>query len=430
MYPMKDKIPSHFAWFIVGFSFITLALVYGVWYSFSVFFVALLKEFGWSRSIGAGAFSLFIIVSSIISPFVGNMVSSAHPRRVIIWGSLLMGVGLALCSFTQTWWQFYIFFGLITAVGLGATGWVPHITIIQHWFKEKRGLATGIVSAGIGIGILVCVPSAQYLIIQLGWRIAYRIMAIFIPLIVISLAILFLKKPPQTASHQIEVGIPVKTTKDPLVINEEWASRSWTIQRAMATRSFWLLTLAFFLGSFIIQSVFAHQVAFFVDRGLEALLASYIVGIVGVVSIGSKILWGALSDKIGREITYTIGIICSILGMLWLILFNLLPSSSLPYFYAIFFGMGYAVQAALPPLITADFFEGHAYRGIFGTLMVFIGIGGAFGVWFAGFLHDQTGSYVPVFIITIICAFFSCLNIWWAAPRKIRIVPGKRKELI
>jgi len=426
---MKDKIPSHFAWLIVGFSFITLALVYGVWYSFSVFFVALLKEFGWSRSIGAGAFSLFIIVSSIISPFVGNMVSSARPRRAIIWGSLLMGVGLALCSFTQTWWQFYIFFSLITAVGLGATGWVPHITIIQYWFKEKRGLATGIVSAGIGIGILVCVPSAQYLIIQLGWRIAYRIMAIFIPLIVISLAILFLKTPPQTASHQIEVGIPVKTTKDPLVINEEWASRSWTVQRAMATRSFWLLALAFFLGSFIIQSVFAHQVVFFVDRGLEALLASYIVGIVGVVSIGSKILWGALSDKIGREITYTIGITCSILGMLLLILFNLLPSPSLPYFYAIFFGMGYAVQAALPPLITADFFEGHAYGGIFGTLMIFVGIGGAFGVWFAGFLHDQTGSYVPVFIITIICAFFSCLNIWWVAPGKIRIVPGKRKEL-
>lgn len=425
---MKDKIPSHFAWLIVGFSFITLALVYGVWYSFSVFFVALLKEFGWSRSIGAGAFSLFIIVSSIISPFVGNMVSSARPRRAIIWGSLLMGVGLALCSFTQTWWQFYIFFSLITAVGLGATGWVPHITIIQHWFKEKRGLVTGIVSAGIGIGILVCVPSAQYLIIQLGWRIAYRIMAIFIPLIVISLAILFLKKPPQTASHQIEVGIPVKTTKDPLVINEEWASRSWTVQRAMATRSFWLLTLAFFLGSFIIQSVFAHQVVFFVDRGLEALLASYIVGIVGVVSIGSKILWGALSDKIGREITYTIGITCSILGMLLLILFNLLPSPSLPYFYAIFFGMGYAVQAALPPLITADFFEGHAYGGIFGTLMIFVGIGGAFGVWFAGFLYDQIGSYVPVFIITIICAFFSCLNIWWAGPGKIRMVPGKRMK--
>jgi len=116
--------------------------------------------------------------------------------------------------------------------------------------------------------------------------------------------------------------------------------------------------------------------------------------------------------------------------MLWLILFSLFPSSGLPYFYAIFFGMGYAVQAALPPLMTADFFEGHAYGGIFGALMIFVGVGGALGAWFAGFLYDQTGSSVPVFIITIICAFFSCLNIWWAAPRKIRIVPGKRFKYI
>jgi MFS family permease len=307
---------------------------------------------------------------------------------------------------------------------------VPHTTIIQQWFKEKRGLATGIISAGIGIGILICVPSAQYLIIQLGWRMAYRIMAVFIPLVVISMAILFLKKPPQTASHQIEVGISIKTTKDPLVVNEGWVSQSWTVKKAIATRPFWLLTLSFFLGSFIIQSVFAHQVAFFVDRGLDALLASYIVGIIGIVSLGGKILWGTLSDKIGREITYTMGIICSILGMLWLILFNLLPSSSPPYFYAIFFGMGYAVQTALPPLITADFFEGQGYGGIFGILIIFVGIGGAFGVWFAGFLYDQIGSYAPVFIITIICAFFSCLSIWWAAPRRIRMVPGKRGKYI
>jgi MFS family permease len=425
---MKDKIPSNYGWVIVGFSFVTLALVYGVWYSFSVFFVALLNEFGWSRSVGAGAFSLFIIISSIVSPYVGNMVSMAKPRGVILCGSLMLGVGLTLCSFTYTWWQFYLFFSLITAVGLGASGWVPHITLIQQWFKEKRGLATGIVSSGIGIGILVCVPSAQYLIIRLGWRTAYRIMAVFIPLIVISLAILFLKKAPHTASRQIEVGIPVKTIKDPLVINEEWASRLWTVRQALATRQFWLLALSSFLGSLIIQSVFVHQVAFFVDHGLEALFASYIVGIVGVVSIGSKILWGVLSDKIGREMTYTMGSACFLLALTTLTLFSIFSSPVMTYFFPIFFGMGYASTAALPPLITADFFEGRAYGGIFGWLMTFVGIGGAFGAWFAGFLYDHFGSYVFVFIIMIVGAFFSCLSIWWAAPRKIRMVPGKRKN--
>ena len=423
---MKKENTFHFGWVIVGVCFITLALVYGVWYSFSVFFVALLKEFGWSRSIGAGAFSVFIILSGVVGPYAGNMVYSAGSRNVIIFGSLLLGAGLALCSTTQTWWQFYIFFSIITAVGLGTTGWVPIVTLIQQWFKEKRGLPIGVVSSGIGIGILICIPSIQYLITWVGWRRTYQIMAIFIPLIIISMAIAFLKRPPPTTLPSlIEIGTSGRSRKDPLIVNEEWASRPWTVRQALTTRQFWLATLSAFLGSLVIQSIFTHQVVFFVDHGLEALLASYIVGFVGVVSIGGKIIWGVLSDKIGREVSYTAGIICIMVGMISLILFDLFPSSSLPYFYAFFFGIGYAVQAALPPLIMADFFEGPGYGGIFGWQMLFVGIGGAFGAWFAGFLYDQVESYLPVFVIMMVCAFFSCLGIWWAAPGKIRMVPGK-----
>jgi MFS family permease len=423
---MKKENTFHFGWVIVGVSFITLALVFGIWYTFSVFFVALLKEFGWSRSVGAGAFSFFIIVSSLISPFTGSMVYSIGPKKVIALGSLILGVGLALCSVIQTWWQFYLFFSVITAVGLGTAGWVPNITIVQSWFKEKRGLAMGIISSGIGIGILVCVPFIQYLIIQVGWRMAYRIMAIFIPVIVISMAIAFLKRPPQTISHPLPEGMVAHTViKDPSIVDEKWTSQSWTVRQAVKTKQFWLLGLSFFSGNLITQAIFTHQVAFFVDHHLEALFASYIVGIVGIVSVGSKILWGVLSDRIGREITYTIGITFSILGMIFLILFDFFPSSVLTYFYSVSFGMGYAVTAALPPLIAADFFEGRTYGSIFGTLMIFVGVGGAFGAWFAGLVYDLVGSYVPVFIMMILCGLFACHNIWRAAPRKVRRVPGK-----
>ncbi len=115
--------------------------------------------------------------------------------------------------------------------------------------------------------------------------------------------------------------------------------------------------------------------------------------------------------------------------MIFLIVFPVHPSPILSYFYGIFFGMGYAALAALPPIITADFFEGEGYGGIFGTLILLNGMGGASGAWFAGFLHDRVGSYVPAFIIMIACALFSCLNIWRAAPRRIRSVPGKRRKL-
>lgn len=424
---MEDKGFFNFRWIIVGVSFTTLALTSTIIHSFSIFFVALLKEFSWSRSITAGAFSLFMILYGIIGPFAGSMVDRFGPRRVFVLGSLLWGMGLALCSLIHSWWQFYIFFGVIAAIGAGFTGWVPNTTVIQNWFKEKRGLAIGILSSGIGIGIFVCIPSIQHLINGVGWRMAYRMMAFFIPLVIITMTIIFLKKPPPiTSSTQTEQETYHTILRDPLIVDLKWASRSWTSRQAIFTKQFWTLSVSFFFSGLINHSILAHHVAFFVDEGLEILFVSYIVGMIGIVSIGGKIFWGTLSDRIGREITYTLVIACSICGILLLITFPILSSPYIPYFYAVFFGMGYAGTAVLPPLITADLFEGRAYGSIFGTILIFNSVGGAFGAWFGGFLHDHVGNYIPFFIIVIACALFACFNIWIAAPRKIRIVPGKK----
>jgi len=424
---VKEKGSFNFRWIIVAISFINLALTYAVFHSFSVFFVALIKEFGWSHSIASGAFALFIIILSLIGPFVGIMIDRFDPKKVFLLGSFFLGTGLALCSWVHSLWQFYLFFGVFTAVGVGATGWVPSITMIQYWFKEKRGLAVGIISSGVGIGIFICIPLIQHLIDEVGWRTTYRTMAFFIPLIIITMAILFLKKPPKTmAPNPVEKEIIRTTMRDPLVVDKEWASQSWTIGQAITKRQFWLLSFSVFSSFFIIQSILTHQVAFFVEQGLEALFASYIVGIVGIVSIGGKILWGALSDKMGREVIYSIGNILLIGGIALLVAFSIFPSPYLPYFYGVFFGLGYSVSVALYPLITADFFEGHAYGSIFGTIQLLSGLGAASGAWFAGFLYDQMGSYIPFFISIMPCAVFACLSLWWAAPRKIRVVPGKR----
>ena len=424
---MEDKGSPNYRWIIVGVTSITLALTSTIFHSFSIFFVALRKEFLWSRSITAGAFSLFYILYGVIGPFAGSTVDRFGPRWVFVLGSLLWGLGLALCSLIHSWWQFYIFFGVIAAIGAGLTGWVPNTTVIQNWFKEKRGLAIGILSSGVGIGVFVCIPSIQYLINGIGWRMAYRVMAFFVPLVIITMTIIFLKKPPRiTSSTPAEQKAYYTMIRNPLIVDLKWASRSWTLRQAIFTKQFWTLSVCFFFTNLITHSILTHHVAFFVDKGLETLFVSYIVGMIGIVSIGGKILWGTLSDRIGREVTYTLVMVCSICGILLLITFPILSSPYIPYFFAIFFGMGYAGTVVLPPLITADFFEGGAYGSIFGTIYILNSVGGAFGAWFAGFLHDYVGNYIPFFIIVIVSALFACFNIWIAAPRKIRIVPGKK----
>jgi len=418
---MNLKSTSSFAWSVVGVSFITLALTYAVWYSFSIFFVSLLKEFHWTRSVASGAFSIFVIFHGISGPLAGSMVNHHGPRIVLLLGSLFLGGGLVLCSFTQTWWQFYIFFGVIAAAGVGATGWVPNTTIIQDVFRVKRGLAMGIISSGVGVGILVCVPLFQFLIIRLGWQKTYQIMAFSIPLIISAMAALFLKKPPRLSFLQDTEAPPLsREIKNSSTMAKSW-ELSWTFRQAMTTKQFWLLGLSFFLGAFAVHSILTHHVAFLIDQGMEKLTASSIVGILGIVSVGGKILWGVLSDRIGREITYTAGIICLALGISLLIIYDISPRFFLPYSYAFFFGMGYAATATLSPLITADFFAGQSYGSIFGTLFILNGIGGALGTWFAGFLYDRIGSYIPSFITMIVFSLLACLIIWLAAPRKIRI---------
>jgi MFS family permease len=348
---MENERYFNSGWMIVGTSFIILALAYGAaWYSFSVFFVALLKEFSWNRSIAAGAFSLFMILHGISGPFIGSVVDRFGPRGVFLLGSFVLGVGLALCSLIHWWWQFYIFFGIVTALGVGAIGWVPNTAMIQQRFREKRGLAMGIISSGAGVGIFICVPSIQHLINWVGWRMTYRIIAVFIPLIIFSMVIAFLRKPPRTiAPGHTKREIIYAVIKDPLIVDKEWASRRWNVRQAATTKQFWLLGFSLFLCNFTINSVLTHQIAFFIDQGLKALFASYIAGMIGIVSIAGKILWGVLSDKIGREVTYTAGTVCSVCGMIFLIAFTVLPNSYIPYFYAISFGLGYAVMTALPP---------------------------------------------------------------------------------
>jgi MFS family permease len=414
-----------YGWIIVGISLITLALSYGIWYSFSVFFVALLKEFGWSRSTGSGAFSILSIVAGIVGPFAGYMVDRMGPQKVLVMGSFFLAVGLALSSLTQTWWHLYIFFGVITGLGIGVTGWIPNTTIIQYWFKEGRGLAMGIVSSGVGVGILCIVPLLQYSINQVGWRMTYRLMAVLAPLIIASVALLFFKNIPSHARTSGENHSKLRD-RDSQILDKDWTSRPWTIRKAMGTESFWLLVLSYSLSNIAVQAILMHQVAFFVDKGLEALSASYIVGLVGVTSIGGKILWGALSDRIGREVTYTLGIFCAVVGILFLLGFHFRPVRPLSYGYIVFFGLGYAVTAALPPVITADFFEGRRYGGIFGTLMILNGVGGAAGNWFAGFMYDLQKDYLLTFVVMIGCVLVTVYTVWRAAPRKIRRVPGQQ----
>ena len=194
---------------------------------------------------------------------------------------------------------------------------------------------------------------------------------------------------------------------------------------AVRTRRYWYLLGAFFLASFASQQILAHQVAYLRSSGVPALAAATIIGIIGLSSIPAKITWGAASDRVGREGTYSFGaaLVALAIAVLWLV-----PSAGgdwLPYVYAVLIGAGYAVSATMPPIIAADLFRGAGYGAIFGGISLASNTGTGVGTWVAGYIFDHTGSYYLAFAIAIAGTLTSITCVWLAAPRTVRRAPGR-----
>jgi MFS family permease len=177
-------------WVMLALCATLIGVVSVVWHSFSVFLVALGDHFGWSRAQVSLGFSIFVVSSGLTGPSAGQVIARRGARPVILAGGLILAVGLAGASRMTALWQFYLFFGVVSAVGFSAAGWVPTVTMLQGWFRRRLGAATGLVSAGVGIGIFVLVPAIQLIILEAGWRTAYRAMAVCVLLVVIPVAAL------------------------------------------------------------------------------------------------------------------------------------------------------------------------------------------------------------------------------------------------
>ncbi len=411
---------------IVAALFVCLGLLYGIWYSYAVFLVALIEEFGWSRSVTAGAMSVFILVHGFFGPVAGRLVERFGARRLIMAGALLMTAGLVITSQITNWWQLYLGFGVITAIGLGACGWVPTVVLMGKWFPHKIGSALGIVTAGIGVGILGLVPLVNLLIETYGWRAAFLVLAFLVLVVVTPIAVCVLHDPRALPGKNHYGGSTAATANSSAT---DVATNDWTVGSAVRSRGFRFVALAFFTGATISQMLLMHQFAFMVDQGVDKMLASMIGGLIGFVSVPAKIMWGTLSDRLGRESTYTLGLTCVFLSVVALALVAWVPGLLMPLMFAVLVGLGYSVHAPLIPAVARDMFAGPRFPTIFGTISVFSSLGGATGAWLGGALHDLFGNYGPMLVLAACLAVIAPWLLWVAAPRRPERPPASGASL-
>lgn len=427
---MKTRDSIFYGWIVLSIAFITLVLGYAIRNTFSVFYPAIVEEFGWGRGNTALMFSITIIVYGFVAPVAGSLVDRFGPRLILPVGAFIVGGGVALCSMATARWHFYLFYGIMVAAGLSLTGWTPLTAIISNWFVRKRGLAFGILSAGIG-GSLVFAAIAQFLISTFGWQIAYVIIGVASVAIIVPLCSLLMRNHPRDKGllpDGVRFSAPEpKNANEPVIstsLKGTWASTSWTLSKAIQTYHFWLLFfIAFFLLGLVETIAIAHMVFFFRDVGYGAMRAAGIYSVFGFAFVVGNVC-SFLSDRLGRESIFIPSCLLSAVAVCLLFLIKDTSHPWLSFLYAVFFGLGIGTAAPVFFTTVADLFQGRHFGSIQGAVVLGFSLGGAIAPWLAGFLHDKTGSYFSTFLILLGSVLISILLMWLVAPRKIWPVHG------
>jgi len=413
------RSPLYYGWIIVGIGVIGMALTYGTRHSFSVFFSAILDEFGWSRGSTALMLSLNILIYGFTAPFAGFLVDHWKPRRVLLAGVVMLSFTTALCAFATELWHFYFLFGFLVPIGIAFSGWPVLAPTIANWFTKKRGLALGIGGMGAGISYVYGL-FVEFVISQVGWHYAYIVIGILLLVILVPLYLIIYHYRPQDRGLKSYGSDLIATEKSTGMKSSGGVIPNfsqWTLRRAVKTYQLWLLIASHSLHwGMAAYLVLAHQVRFAIDAGYSSLFAASVFAMFGVfMTVG--LLLGFISDWIGREWTVTIANLLAIGAIVALILVSDASQSWLLYIYAVCLGLG---AGLFSPTITAgeaDLFHGKSFGAIAGLSLAGVGVGSVMGPWLGGWIYDVSGSYVPAFFFCITCFVLSLVTFWIAAPR-------------
>jgi MFS family permease len=424
----SSRLPFYYGWIIIGIAFVTMAIAVTARTAFSLLLPPLIGEFGWDRGLAAGAFSFGFLFSAVISPMVGRLMDSHGPRIVIGSGVALTSLGLLTAPAIQSPWHLYATLGVLVGGGANLMTYTVQSLYLPSWFVRRRALAIGIAFSGAGVGAIVLLPWLQTIIGRDGWRASCWAMGLLVLLIIGPLTLLVRRRPedigllPDGASETAGAG---ETRRPSNVVDPAWVATEWTLARALRTARFWWIAAGFFCALVAWYAVQVHQTKYLIEVGFTPLVAAWSLGIVSAAGIPGQVSLGALSDRIGREWIWTAGCAGFAICYAALIALEHTPSNGLLYLMVISQGfLGYALTSVMGPIV-AEIFEGPHFGSIFGTISIALITGGAAGPWITGVIHDMTGSYRLAFLLAIGCCIVSAAAIWMAAPRKVRLVPGR-----
>ena len=377
-----------YGYIVVVSALLITILNYGTRFSFGVFFKPMLSDFDWTRTLTSGAFTISMLFQAISTPILGRINDKLGPRFVMTLCGCFLGLGYLLMSQIETVWQLYLVYSLIIGLSMGGS-FVSVLSTIARWFVKRRGIMTGIVIAGLGIGGFIIPPVANWLIHFYGWRIAYLILGA-VTLIIGVLAAQFLRRDPAKMAS-LPYGLTAEKEK---VLTSKESGLSFA--EAVRTKQFFIALIMFTSLGYCLMTMNVHLVPHITDLGNSAAMAANVLAAIGALTAVGCIVLGGFADRIGSMKVCIISFFLLAAG-----LFGLLIASDIWMFFlaAVIFGLGSGGTAPTESTVTAELFGMKAHGSIFGVVSAGFTLGGALGPLITGFLFDITGDYQIPFLV-------------------------------
>jgi MFS family permease len=406
----SKKRTIFYGWIVVACVFVILLLAFGSAYTFSTFFESLQMEFGTSRSSISFVFSIAGFLYFSLSALSGQIADRFGSRRVIIFGVIVISISLLLSSRARTMWQIYAAYSLGIGIGIGFA-YAPSMGVVQRWFVKRRGLASGLAVAGIGLGTLGMPVFSAALIHWSNWRTAYLAMSILVFICGVIAAVIISESPEKRGlvpdGEEVEVGAgdaPPETFKP-----KATSTREISLKDALRTKPFWLLyagSFSFGLGLFI---PFVHLIPFSNDLGLPNSTGVMLFSLIGVGSLLGRFLLGSIADKLGRRLSLALMYAgAAAIFAWWLVAANAWQLAV----FAFIFGASYGGYVAILPAVTADYFSGPNISGIIGMIYTSVAVGNLIGPTVAGLIFDLLQSYTIPILASMITSLLAAVGVF------------------
>ena len=423
MTPTSNKRGIFFGWWLLGAGTLVMVMQGGLYaYGFPAFFVPLAATLGTSRGALSLAFSFTRLESSLLGPIEGYLIDRFGPRGIMYIGMALLGLSFILFSFVNSLLQFYFVFPII-ALGASLSGFLPVITAVNNWFSRRRGLATGICSAGVNVGgVLVAIVALT--ISLYGWRTTAVIIGVVILLLGFPLAAMMRHKPYPYGY------LPDGDDPD---VRREFSSEGgqsdaeetpdFTPMQALKTPAFWFIASAHGFSLFIVGSVSIHQIPLLVDAGISFETSATILAFMTLVAMIGRVAGGWLGDIMGRKLILVVCFLLMSAGVVVLATAQTIPQALL---YAVLYGLGYGARAPILIAIRAEFFGPRNFATIMGLSQPVMVIGSFFGPIAAGFAYDAQGSYRMIFFIIAVLNLIGAALVFFIKKPNLPTAAGGR----